>query len=312
MWMFVPIALIIGLVSSTFAFSSPPPNSITVGNGGKYSTLREALKDKSSDVYFVFKGNYIGQTVITRPNIKIYGQSYHSLEYSSNTVNFTNTLPAKFGHDAESATIRVLAPGVSFYNLIIENKYGNAASHLPAVALSVEAGKFGCYACQIKGYQDTLLADRGPQYYGKCLIEGGVDFIFGQFASVFINKSTIKSIGHQSAIVASGRSSDDSNYYVINASSVEAIDETYLGRPWQDYARVIYQYCYLDAHIPPAGWKVWTKNDTNIEHVLFGEHDNHGPGAWRDGRVKFATKLSYGTSINTVLGSTDWVDSLFM
>lgn len=46
--------------------STPPSGAITVGSGGKYSTLTAALKDTSSSVYFVYAGTYKEQVVITR------------------------------------------------------------------------------------------------------------------------------------------------------------------------------------------------------------------------------------------------------
>ena len=45
------------------------------------------------------------------------------------------------------------------YNLNIRNTYGKPVDQSQAIALSVEAGTFACYACQIRGTQDTLLAN---------------------------------------------------------------------------------------------------------------------------------------------------------
>ena len=39
--------------------------------------------------------------------------------------------------------------------------------------------------CAIKGYQDTLYAKSGTQFYHECRIEGTVDFIFGDATVVF-------------------------------------------------------------------------------------------------------------------------------
>ncbi len=76
------IAFVIGI---TFGACSPPPGAITVGNGGKYSTLQAALADTSSQVYYVFSGTYNGQTVISRPNIKIYGQTSNPATFDGNS-----------------------------------------------------------------------------------------------------------------------------------------------------------------------------------------------------------------------------------
>ncbi|KAG8733013.1 hypothetical protein FRC11_009287 [Ceratobasidium sp. 423] len=301
-----------GLFSVVLAASSPPSGSITVGSGGKYATLAEALADTSSDVYFVYSGTYTGQTSIGRANIKIYGQTSNALDYSSNTVTFTDNVPASTaGSDAKSATIRVLATGVSLYNLNIANTYGKPVQQSQAIALSVEEGQFGAYACKLTGYQDTLLAETGTQFYGKSYIEGAVDFIFGQHASIWITKSTINSVGN-GAITASGRSSSDSNYYVIDSSTVEGTGTVYLGRPWSDYARVIFQNSNIGSQVQAAGWEIWTTATPNTDHVYFGEYNNSGAGAWRTGRASFATKMSAGISINTVLGSTSWIDSSYM
>ncbi|KAF8744491.1 Pectinesterase, partial [Rhizoctonia solani] len=303
---------VLGLAAFAFAASSPPAGAITVGSKGKYKTLAEALKDTSSNTYFVYSGTYTGQTIVTRTNIKIYGQTNDAQAYGSNTVTFTDNKPASTtGGDEQSATIRVQATGVSFYNLNIVNSYGKPAVQSQAIALSVEQGKFACYACQLKGYQDTLLSQAGAQFYGKSYIEGAVDFIFGQHASIWITKSTIKSIGN-GCITASGRSSADSNYYVIDSSTIEGTGTVYLGRPWSNYARVIFQNNNIGSEVVAAGWQEWSTATPNTDHVLFGEYNNKGAGAWRNGRARFATKLSAGVSITTVLGSTSWIDSAYM
>ncbi|CCO28817.1 Pectinesterase OS=Aspergillus aculeatus GN=pme1 PE=2 SV=1 [Rhizoctonia solani AG-1 IB] len=306
------LASFLSLTASVLAASSPPAGAITVGSKGKYASLAAALKDTSSNTYFIYSGTYTGQTIVTRANIKIYGETNNAQAYGSNTVTFTDNKPASTaGGDEQSATIRVQATGVSFYNLNIINSYGKPAVKSQAIALSVEQGKFACYACQLKGYQDTLLSQSGAQFYGKSYIEGAVDFIFGQHASIWITKSTIKSIG-DGCITASGRSSADSNYYVIDNSTIEGSGTVYLGRPWADYARVIFQNNNIGSEVVAAGWQEWNTATPNTDHVLFGEYNNKGAGAWRNGRARFATKLSAGVSITTVLGSTSWIDSAYM
>ena len=60
----------------------------------------------------------------------------------------------------------------SLYNLNIANTYGKPAAQSQAIALSVEEGQFGAYACKLAGYQDTLLAETGTQFFGRSYIEG--------------------------------------------------------------------------------------------------------------------------------------------
>ena len=50
-------------------------------------------------------------------------------------------------------------------------------------------------------------------------------------------------------ITASGRSSNDSNWYVIDSSTVQGSGSVYLGRPWRDYARVVFQSTSLGSNV---------------------------------------------------------------
>ncbi|KAG8955046.1 hypothetical protein FRC00_005591 [Tulasnella sp. 408] len=228
--------------TSTTSSGSIPSGAITVGkNGaGKYATITEALADTSSNIIYVYPGNYTEQVVISRSNIKIYGQTSNKLAYGLNTVTISRYMSAATaGSNDLSGTVRVLATGVSLYNLNIENTYGKGAQ---AIALSVQAGTFGCYACQLRGYQDTLYANKGTQFYGKCFISGATDFIFGSAASIWVTGSTIQTLAN-GYITASGRSSDDANYYVIDGTTVTGTGTSYLGRPWRQVANFgIYLY----------------------------------------------------------------------
>ncbi|KEP47685.1 pectinesterase [Rhizoctonia solani 123E] len=306
---------LLSLVSTAVGLTSPPSNAITVGKNGKYATLNKALEDTSSNVYFVYAGTYTEQVVISRPNIKIYGQtSKDDLAYTSNQATITNNVPASAaGSNDASGTVRIrsAATGVSIYNLDIANTYGKPVAQSQAIALSVQAGQFGCYGCKLTGYQDTLLANQGTQFYGKNFIEGAVDFIFGQRASIWITDSTLNTIG-KGYITASGRSTNDNTYYVIDNSHITGTGDQRLGRPWRNFARVIVQNTEIGAHIAPAGWSEWSAASPNTDNVLFGEYNNFGSGAWKTGRAPFATKLSAGISLSTTLGSTSWIDPAYL
>jgi len=250
--------------------------------------------------------------VINRANVKIYGQTTNQLAYSSNTVTITNNVPASSaGSNDASGTVRVLQSGVSLYNLNIANTYGKPVDQSQAIALSLQAGNFGGYGLQIKGYQDTLLSNKGTHFIGKSYINGAVDFIFGQTASLWITGTTIETLG-SGYITASGRSTDDAYYYVIDKCTITGTGTQYLGRPWRNYARVVFQNSSIGSQIQAAGWSQWSSSTPNTDHILFGEYNNSGSGAWGSSRASFATKLSAGISITTVLGSTSWVDSAFL
>ena len=109
---------------------------------------------------------------------------------------------------------------------------------------------------------------------------------------------------------ANGRDSeDDPSYYVFNKCDVAAASGNdvpdgayYLGRPWREYARVVFQNTGLSAVINSAGWKAWNDDDPRTDGVLFGEYNNSGEGA-STSRADFATILDSPVDITTILGS---------
>lgn len=76
----------------------------------------------------------------------------------------------------------------------------------------------------------------------------------------------------------------------------------YLGRPWREYARVVFQNSALSGVINGDGWRIWNDDDPRTSGVLFGEYNNNGEGAGTD-RADFATILDSAVSISTILGS---------
>ena len=55
---------------------------------------------------------------------------------------------------------------------------------------------------RILGYQDTLCANAGTQYYYKCYIAGNVDFIYGNEPRAFFNDCKLYSVIAQLKIPA--------------------------------------------------------------------------------------------------------------
>lgn len=92
----------------------------------------------------------------------------------------------------------------------------------------------------------------------------------------------------------------------------------YLGRPYSQYARVVYKNSYLDSLIAAAGWKAWSTTDTRLGNQVFVEYNNTGPGNWENnaaarvafGNATLATQDDY--PLSTVMGgSTSWIDMTY-
>lgn len=185
------------LVTSVLAASrtSAPSGCITAGSGGTYSTVQKAVDSLSTtsttaQCIFIEAGTYKEQVVVSSraAQLTFYGYTEDTLSYSANQVTITNNLAAASGlTDDETGTLRVQATNFKAYNINIVNSYGKGSQ---AIALSAYAAS-GYYACQIKGYQDTVLAQTGNQLYAQSYIEGATDFVFGQYATAWFDECDI-------------------------------------------------------------------------------------------------------------------------
>lgn len=137
--------------------------------------------------------------------------------YKYNVVTVQNTLssPDAGSLDA-SATINVVSANFKMYSINVRNNYGAGAQ---AVALVANANQQGFYACGFYGYQDTLYAKSGSQYYSNCYMEGAVDYVFGD-AGAWFGECTFASNGGGAITATSRELATDTTWYVIDHSTV--------------------------------------------------------------------------------------------
>ncbi|EGZ17636.1 hypothetical protein PHYSODRAFT_262481, partial [Phytophthora sojae] len=246
--------------------------------------------------------------------------------YTSDTTSYAaneDIPPTIYQHRNElTTTLRLGTDNVKVYNLNVANMAGKIERGGQALAVSVVTTNSGVYACAIIWvimlkllfYQDTLYANKGANLYAKSYISGAIDFIFGQVANAWFESCDIVALdeGH---FTANGRNSDTNpSTFVFNnarVSGLAAPGTVYLGRPWQPYARVIFQNSELSEVINPAGWELW--EDNNTANVYFRECNNSGVGAATEKRVDFSGMLAKPVTIAEVLGekfkSEWWVDT---
>ncbi|KAK4219875.1 pectin lyase fold/virulence factor [Rhypophila decipiens] len=320
------LSLLSFFIPSTQAASrlSAPSGCLTVTksptSSNQFSSIQSAVNSLSTSsssppqCIFISPGTYKEQVLIpprSAASLTIYGSTSDTSSYKSNTVTILSSLsqaspPGGLNND-QTATLRVKTNNFRLYNVNVENGYGKGSQ---AVALSAYASS-GYYGCSFRGYQDTVLAQEGSQVFARSEIVGVTDFVFGQRAVAWFEKVDLRGLGASLGYVtASGRdSSTNPNYYVFNSCSIAAASGNsvkdgafYLGRPWREYARVVFQRTSMTSVINPAGWRIWNSGDERTSNVFFGEYGNTGSGA-SGGRASFSTKLSSPVSISAVLGS---------
>lgn len=205
--------------------------------------------------------------------------------------------------------------------------YAGPSKH-QAVALRVGADHAVVYRCEILGYQDTLYVHSQRQFYRECDIYGTVDFIFGNAAVVLqsCNIYARKPMASQkNTITAQNRKDPNQNTgisihecKILATSDLEASKgsiQSYLGRPWKMYSRVVYMLSSIGGHVDPRGWLEWN-GDFALDTLYYGEYMNSGPGAGVETRVKWpgyhvitlASEASKFTVAKFIYGSS-WLPS---
>jgi pectin methylesterase-like acyl-CoA thioesterase len=289
-----------------------------------------SLNSTTPQTLFVYPGSYYEQVYIPplKSNLTVQGWTPDCRSYQGNGATITYNLALlNTSNDDLTATIRAWNKNTKFYNLNIANTFGHVNKNGQNLAISAHTTNQGYYGVQFLGYQDTILANTGTQLYANSLVVGAIDFIFGQTALAWFENVDIRTIATGS-ITASGRA-DASNpsWYVINNSTVDGINSSipagtnYLGRPWQKFARVVFQNTYLSDVIKPEGWSVWStavNGSTNIDNVTFAEYGNYGPGSvLEEGpRANFSVQFPAPVEIESILGPAFrdewWVDTNYL
>jgi pectinesterase len=301
---------------------SAPSGCLSVGSTAPYKTVQSAVNALSASsaaaqCIFIAKGTYKEQVYVKqlKSALTIFGETTDTSGYAGNTVTITQgrSQDDSVNNDA-TATLRAWTTNLKVYNINLVNTRGQGSQ---ALAISANADKQGYYGCQFKGFQDTILAEVAKSY-----IEGATDFIFGQTAKAWFDGVDIRVLAASSGfITANGRASaTNPSYYVINKSTVAAkpgaavsAGAYYLGRPWRNYARVVFQSTSMTNVVNAAGWTKWNTGDERTDKVEFGEYANSGDGS-KGTRASFSKKLGAAVSISTVLGSDykNWVDATYL
>ncbi|KAK6357295.1 hypothetical protein TWF718_001612 [Orbilia javanica] len=314
--------------------SSPRLGDLVVDGSGKYpysyttiSSAVAALKNSTTFPYsrgqtiFIFPGTYTEQVYIGKllGPITIRGYTCDTRSYTKNKVtisyNLSRLTPGLTNND-QTSTVRLWTSNVKLYNLNIVNTFGEGAQ---ALALSAQNTDQGFYGCKFVGWQDTIYANEGRQIYANSYVSGAVDFIFGLRAAAWFRNVDIEPLG-KGWITANGREAENNtSFYVfnrcnINGASNTTAGSTYLGRPWRQFSRVVFQKSYLGEVVNSAGWSRWD-NTQPVDNLFYGEYENTGPGAVGP-RANFSFELSKSIKETDLFGQKFkdeyWVDEDYL
>lgn len=286
---------------------------VAADGSGDVKTVQAAIdkvpsNNKRRVVIRIKPGTYLEQVKVpaTKPFISFIGES---AENTKLTFNLSNKAAG-----STSASYSTYIGGHDFRaeNITFENSFGVGSQ---AVAILVEADRAVFKNCRFLGWQDTLYAKNGRQYYVDSYIEGHIDYIFGQAAAVFEN-CHIHSKG-DGYIAAPMRFSEDepSGFVFINSklTSENTTGGVYLGRPWRDYGRTVFINTKMDAAIRTEGWNHWEPHREKTAY--FAEYGSTGKGASPDTRVAWARTLGDSDvkqfTVEHFLGGRDGWDPKF-
>jgi pectinesterase len=118
-------------------------------------------------------------------------------------------------------------------------------------------------------------------YFKDCLIEGGVDFIFGGAEAVF-DHCEFRSVEKGYVFAPNTPAGAEKGFTAIACrfTCTDAVEDgsCYIARPWRDDAQMTIQDCELGRHIAKEGWIGWRKGQAEPT-TKFTEINSYGPGA---------------------------------
>ena len=286
------------LFSSAGRVSAQYQTAFTVAQDGSgdFTSIQEAVDackafpDKRVTV-FIKNGTYREKIVVPacNTNLSFIGEN------AEKTIITYDDYFEKIGRGRNSTfytyTMKVEANDFYAENLTISNTAGPVGQ---AVALHVSGDRCSFKNCRLLGHQDTLYTEgeNSRQYFANCHIEGTTDFIFGA-ATVLFDGCTLKSLSDSYITAASTPKGKPFGYVFKNCRLTAAggVQKVYLGRPWREYAKVVFIGCELGDHILPTGWSGWS-GTTNHETTFYAESNNSGPGAISQQRVSWSFQLT--------------------
>jgi pectinesterase len=285
----------LAVVLSCDAQSSQARITVALDGSSDYRSVQAAVTQVTAAgaVIFIKPGTYKEKIAITKDNIWLVG-----LGKDPKDVVLTFGDSAKnTGSTFKSGTVTVEANGFAAENLTIANtwwdEHSDPADASQAVALQLSSDKAVLDRVRLVSGQDTLFAasrtcrsntETSPcaasrQYFNDCFVEGNVDYIFGDAKAVF-HHCELHSRPHGTIMVTAQSKhfpAEDSGYYFLECRITGANNgnRLVLGRPWREYANVLFYDTDMEQTMAPEGWSEW---GDRLKTATYREYKSHGPG----------------------------------
>ncbi|WP_282938599.1 pectinesterase family protein [Paenibacillus sp. RC67] len=304
--------------------------SASSGFGAKlFNTIQSAVNvvptsNTERTVIYIKAGTYTEKLTVDRPYVSLVGDGIDKTIIVYGDYAGTSSTTGKPGHTGNtflSQTVKVTGDNFTAAQLTIENSSGPRSAVAQAVALSLYSDKASFESVKLKGYQDTLYnglngSNKGRHYFHNSIIQGDVDFIFGEAPAVVMDnvKMVLVSNSGGGGHITAGAQKNvtDKGYVFFNSQIVDdaSASGTYdLGRGWKDYARVSFINTLIDSKkFLNEGWVAACAGSCITNY--FSEYNSYGTGANPSAR-KLSTQLTgQEASLTIPQIFTDWDPSI--
>ncbi|MDQ0890284.1 pectate lyase/pectin methylesterase-like acyl-CoA thioesterase [Paenibacillus sp. V4I9] len=309
-------------------------NGTTVFNTIQSAVNAIPANNTARTIIYITSGTYTEKLTINRKYVSLIGAGMNETKIVYGDYAGTSATTGQPGHTGNtflSQTVEVNADYFTASNLTIENSSSPRSAVAQAVALSLKSDKAVFESVKLVGYQDTLYtglnsASKGRHYFHNSIIQGDVDFIFGEApAVVFDNVQMVlvsNSGGGGHITAGAQKNSTDMGYVFLNSQVIDdpsALGTYDLGRPWKDNAKIRFINTMIDSEkFLPSGWVAACAG--SCLSYSFAEYNSYGPGANPSER-QIATQLTgseasltipqiFSDPTNTVVADRTWDPSI--
>ncbi len=281
-----------------------------------YKTVQAAVDAVPSNsakrnVILVKEGSYREHLIINKPNISLIGEDRDMVN-----IHFYDKAESPEGGDMKTRCAVYVtsdAKGFTAENLTFENDYQylGTGSNESADALRNDAEGAVYINTALVGYQDTLCANLGKQYYYKCRITGNVDFIYGndpralfRDCDLIFRYNSTKNSGYLSAPKTSADARYGLTFYDCRILSEEGCSGSKyrLGRPWGADGFLTFINTYVGEIINKEE-SYDDMSGNSFMKARFFEYGSYGPGfAINEKRRQISPVRADGMLSASVLG----------